>query len=83
MPNSDIRLSPPEMSSLLRPVVGDGGFQTLLRKLQTQVDLRTQILRITSDDHEKMSRYKEKYGTGGFQDRIPERYWAGKTDSRV
>lgn len=83
MPNSDIRLSPPEMSSLLRPVVGDGGFQTLLRKLQAQVDPGTRILRITSDDHEKMTRYKEEYGPGGFQDRIPERYWGGEVDSRV
>lgn len=75
MPNSFIRLSSLELGSLLRPVVGDGGFQTLLRKLQTQVDPRTRVLRITSDDHEKMTRYKEEYGPGGFQDRIPERYW--------
>lgn len=83
MPNRFIRLSPSELGSLLRTVVGNGGFQTLLRKLQTQVDPRTRILRITLDDHEKMTRYKEEYGPGGFQDRIPERYWRGETDSRV
>lgn len=77
MPNRDIRLSPSELESLRRPIVGAGGFQTLLRKLRKQVDLQTRILRVTSADHEKMIRYKAEYGPGGFQGRIPERYWGG------
>ena len=81
MPNSDFRLSSSELGALLRPVIGEGGFQILLRKLQQQVDPRTRILRIASDDHEKMIRYKAEYGPGGFQGRIPERYWRRVTDS--
>lgn len=81
MPSRAIRLSPSELASLLRPIVGDGGFQTLLRKLQGQVDRASGILRVSSSDHEKMIRYKREYGLGGFQDRIPERYWGDADDT--
>jgi hypothetical protein len=63
----DIELSPGALARLMRPVHGKGGFQHLLRKLQTQVT--NSILTADEADIEKLERYSHSYGLGGFQDR--------------
>lgn len=62
-----IQLSPTALARLLRPVHGQGGFQQLLRKLQSQ--LLGSVLTIDEIDAEKLERYSSAYGLGGFQDR--------------
>lgn len=58
-------------ASLLNKVVnGEGGMQSLLRKLQNQMTSR-RILTLTGDDIEKIKQYRFKYGTtGGWQQRL-------------
>jgi hypothetical protein len=63
----EIELDHLALARLLRPVNGQGGFQQLLRKLQSQ--LNGSILTINADDAEKLERYSYSYGLGGFQDR--------------
>ena len=63
----DLELTPHALARLLRPVNGQGGFQQLLRKLQSQ--LNGSVLTLDDDDIEKLDRYSHTYGLGGFQDR--------------
>lgn len=58
-------------ASLLNKVVnGEGGMQSLLRKLQNQISPH-RILTLTGDDIEKIKQYRFKYGTtGGWQQRL-------------
>lgn len=51
----------------MRPVQGQGGFQQLLRKLQSQ--LVGCVLTLDASDAERLERYSSAYGLGGFQDR--------------
>jgi hypothetical protein len=62
-----IQLSAEAAGALLRPVVGDGGFQSLLRQLQASLD--DDKLTLTSDLIAKMVRYVRDYGQVGFQGR--------------
>jgi hypothetical protein len=63
----EIRLSGIALGRLKRPVRGRGGFQSLLRKLQDQLD--GDVLRLEPADVERLIRYTLEYGTGGFQNR--------------
>lgn len=51
-----------------RPVTGEGGFQSLLRKLQQQVSPDGLVLYLA--DVEQVARYAREYGSGGFQQRL-------------
>jgi len=62
------QLSTEAVGALLRPVVGEGGFQSLLRQLQASLD--NDKLTLTSDLIAKMVRYVRDYGQGGFQGRL-------------
>lgn len=62
-----IQLSTAELSRISRPVRGRGGFQSLLRKLQKQLD--GDILEVSETDLERLLRYSFEYGQGGFQER--------------
>jgi hypothetical protein len=53
---------------LARPVVGQGGFQSLLRQLQAL--LSNGELTLTPELIAKMVRYVQEYGQGGFQGRL-------------
>ena len=64
-----VQLTKDEADRLRRPVTGTGGFQTLLRKLQSQLS-DDDVLVLTDDDAEKCARYFVSYGQGGFQNRI-------------
>lgn len=54
---------------LNRPVVGQGGFQNLLRDLQDQLGTGSQLV-LTPDLIERIVRYVQGYGQGGFQGRL-------------
>jgi hypothetical protein len=67
---ADVRipLSSRAVNALSKPIVGKGGHQTLLRRLQRQI--ADGELSVSPDDMEKMLRYMLSYGSGGFQQRI-------------
>lgn len=64
----NIQLSPAEVARYRRPVRGQGGFQTLLRRISKQISAGG-VLEISEGDLEKLIRYSFKYGQGGFQER--------------
>ena len=63
----NIRLSSAKLSRISRPVRGQGGFQSLLRKLQKQLD--GNLLEVPETDLEQLVRYSFAGGQGGFQER--------------
>ncbi len=63
-----IDLPPDELEYLRRPVAGQGGFQSLLRRLQNQIAVNQLVL--SHSDAERLLRYATQYGPGGFQDRL-------------
>ena len=63
-----LELGPEAISALRRPVNGEGGFQSLLRALQQQLTGNDLVL--TPDLIEKIARYVDRYGHGGFQGRL-------------
>lgn len=64
----EVQLSREDMELLIRPVAGQGGWQSLLRKLQKQLKGNTLIL--TEEDSRRILRYILSYGSGGWQDRL-------------
>lgn len=64
----EVQLSREDLELLRRPVAGQGGWQSLLRKLQKQIDGNT--LTLSEDDSRRILRYILSYGSGGWQDRL-------------
>ena len=62
-----INLSATTATTLRKPIRGRGGFQSLLRRLQGQLDGRQ--LDVSPADAERLRRYSAAYGGGGFQRR--------------
>lgn len=66
-------LTDDERRRLLRPVRGIGGFQSLLKKLQSQLDGNRLVL--TEEDARRMKRYSTYNKTaGGFQQRLLDKH---------
>jgi hypothetical protein len=65
-----ITLSPDQERAFTRPVVGSGGFQSLLRDLHKGYDPRTRQLTLSGEQIERIVRYTTEYGWGGFEDRL-------------
>lgn len=63
-----IELSDGEREAIERPVNGEGGFQSFLRRLQGQLVGNT--LTISEEDVRRAIRYSTSYGQGGFEDRL-------------
>ena len=63
-----IKLEPDVLEALKKPVVGSGGFQSLLKTLNSR--LRDDMLVLTLGDLSKITRYVQEYGGGGFQGRL-------------
>ncbi len=59
-----------EMTELDLEAVGDGGFQTLIRRLQTNLNRGTGEIEISDADVVRLRRYCTDYGQGGWQDRL-------------
>lgn len=64
------RLNRDEMAELDIRLAGDGGFQTLLRRLQVNLDRETGEITLSDADVGRIKRYIVGYGQGGFQDRL-------------
>lgn len=69
LPEMRISLDAATADRLRKPVRGQGGFQSLLRRLQGQ--LHGRLLTVTAADYEKLVRYSTAYGGGGWQGRRP------------
>ena len=63
-----ITLSTAAKRALAKPAVWRGGYQTLLRHLQGQI--QDGVLTASPADVERMLRYVLSYGSGGFQQRL-------------
>lgn len=63
-----IELTTEETELLQRQVNGQGGHQTLLRRLQNKLD--GNILKLNPYDVDMILRYAQNYGEGGFQVRL-------------
>ncbi len=69
MPKS-VKLTDGEVDELNLPVVGEGGFQSLLLRLQEKLDPTTNELELDDGDLEAIPRYAFDYGGGGFEQRL-------------
>lgn len=67
MNHVSIALTHAETAALQKPIRGRGGFQSLLRRLQNQLNGRH--LDVSIADLERLRRYSAAYGGGGFQRR--------------
>lgn len=63
-----VELTTVQQELLGRPVRGQGGYQSLLRKLQA--NLAGNLLRLSRQDCERIVRYASSYGQGGWQGRL-------------
>jgi hypothetical protein len=63
-----IQLSDNDLEQLMRPVRGQGGWQSLVRRLQRQV--QGNVIELSREDQERILHYLLSYGTGGWQERI-------------
>ncbi len=63
-----IQLSDGDVEQLMRPVRGQGGWQSLVRRLQGQVD--GNVIDLSERDQQNILHDLLSYGTGGWQDRI-------------
>ncbi|HHY03979.1 MAG TPA: hypothetical protein GX534_02165 [Thermoanaerobacterales bacterium] len=63
-------LSPEDIEPILKEVKGQGGFQSLIRKLQRQYSREEQTLVLDYSDIKKMINYSQNYGQGGFQGKL-------------
>ncbi len=64
------QLNRDEIAELDRPVNGTGGFESLLRRLQKQVNHATGEVKLTADDLAEIQRYAFDYDQGGFENRL-------------
>lgn len=65
-------LSTHEMTVLFRQVNGQGGFQSLLRRLRRKVDRQSGTIKLSAIDREQIPRYAFDYGNGGWENRLRE-----------
>ena len=65
-----IKLNPAEKAALFKENVGDGGFQSLISKLQSNFNQTTQELTLDTELRERVKRYSNDYANGGWQERL-------------
>lgn len=63
-----IELDDEQLEKLNKPIRGEGGFQSLLRRIQSQIVGKTLVL--SEADGERLMRYAKQYSSGGFQQRL-------------
>jgi hypothetical protein len=63
-------LNADELAELNRPLNGVGGFQSLIKRLQSQVNPATHEVRLTDTDVDELQHYAFDFKQGGFQDRL-------------
>ena len=62
-------LRPEELEVIRRPVEGQGGMQSFLRALLPRIQPNGS-LSLSTEEAERVRRYAEDYGEGGFQERF-------------
>ena len=62
----NIQLTDRQLAKISKPVKGRGGFQSLLRKIQKQI--QGDVLEASEADVERLIHYSFDYGQGGFQE---------------
>ena len=67
-----IKLGDEAMKNLMKPIRGEGGFQTLMRRLQKRLreSLKSHEVWVTPEEIVRVHRYTTKTGQGGFQGRL-------------
>jgi hypothetical protein len=81
MANRYIVLNEDEIARLLKPQKGTGGFQSLMRRLQSQYRKGTQELLVTDEDLADIQSYAFDYKQGGWEDDLKaifERHFGSK-----
>jgi len=64
----DVPVTKDIANEIMKPVSGEGGYQDLMRKVQR--NLTDGTLHLDAEDLEKIPRYAEEYGQGGFEERL-------------
>jgi hypothetical protein len=65
-----IKLLSAEVQTLMQHVEGQGGWQSLFRRLQNGYDPKTGIITVSDDDVDRLRGYCNEYGDGGWQGRL-------------
>ena len=69
--NVIVELSDDELEMIGKAIIGSGGFQTVLRRLQANLDRENKLLCITPELASIITRCSSgQYGPGGFQERL-------------
>ena len=64
-----VKLTPAEARKLLHPVRGQGGWQDFIRTLQNRLTKENELT-LSESEIERVRRYVEDYGAGGWQNRL-------------
>lgn len=51
-------------------IKGQGGFQSLMRDVAKRITQSAGVVKFTSDDFSRITKYATSYGEGGFQQRL-------------
>lgn len=70
MPWKFYELTKEEIQELDLPVRGQGGFQSFIKRLQSQVNHATNTIKLTDTDIEDIQHHAFDFEQGGFQDRL-------------
>jgi len=65
-----IKLTEAEIQTLMQHVEGQGGWQSLFRRLQDGYNQNTGEITVSSGDVVKLREYCNEYGDGGWQGRL-------------
>lgn len=65
-----ITLNAAEAETLMQHIEGNGGWQSLFRRLQDGYDPKSGAIQVSDDDVEKIRNYFNEYGDGGWQGRL-------------
>lgn len=65
-----VYFTPEEWRLFMKPIVGNGGGQIFVRKCQAKACKQHRALSLTGEDVNRWFRYRDNYGSGGFQQRM-------------
>ena len=65
-----IVLNNDEIAELMRPIVGQGGWQGLLERLQALLDHLRGEMNLSDEERGCICRYAFDYGNGGWENRL-------------
>ena len=59
-----------EITELMRETAGQGGWQSLIKRLQSKLSIDTGEIKLSEAEIERIHRYAFDYGDGGFEARL-------------